>query len=423
MSDRILRAALGAVLLISTLSSCSEQISGSLGCPTLCTDESATLRDTILAGAVVLDSSFLGFPQLGEDRDITLLNQGDTADVRLIARFDSLPLRYQIIGATSDSLIRRVDSATFIFVVDTVATKVKTPITIEAFDVDTTASDTSRAALVPLFRDSRKIGSQTYLPEGVKDTLRLTLSNAAIFGKIRDTLRLRIGLRISGLGSTKLRVVGNTFVPRLRFRVSADTTVKPDSVFPNSATPAGDPLLNSALRFYPLVAKGALGPPPPGRFVIGGLSGARAYLRFDIPSAVLDSVTVIRASLLLTQVPARSTGNVTDSVTVYTHPVLASPNVTDVFTAATFLGSQTIYGVDTVRFSPGGSGVRSIEIVNLLRIWQALGTTNAPRALVLRTPLEGGTAAELDFVSIEGPAAQRPRLRLTFVPRRGFGIP
>ena len=423
MSDRILRAALGAVLLIATLSSCSEQISGSLGCPQLCSDESAMLRDTILTGAVVVDSSFIGFPRLGEDRDITLLNQGDTADVRLVARFDSLPLNYQIIGASSDSLIRRVDSATFIFVVDTVATKPKAPITIEAFDVDTTARDTSRAALLPLFRDSRKIGSQTYLPEEVKDTLRLTLSKNAIFAKISDTLRLRIGLKISGLGSTKLRVLGNTFVPRLRFRVSADTTVKPDSVFPKSATPTDDPLLNSALRFYPLVAKGELGPPPTGRFVMGGLSGARAYLRFESPSVVLDSVNVIRASLLLTQVPARSTGNVNDSVTVYTHPVLASPNVTDVFTAATFLGSQSLYGVDTLRFSPGGSGTRSIEIVNLLRIWPTLGTTNAPRALVLRTPREGGTAAELDFVSMEGPVAQRPRLRLTYVPRRGFGIP
>jgi hypothetical protein len=66
VSDRIIRGALGAALLIGSMVACSEQVTGSLGCPQLCTDQSATLRDTILPDAVILDSTFIGFPRLGE---------------------------------------------------------------------------------------------------------------------------------------------------------------------------------------------------------------------------------------------------------------------------------------------------------------------------------------------------------------------
>ena len=424
MSDRIFRGALGALLFIGIFAACSEQVTGSLGCPSLCIDESAALRDTVLTGAVILDSTFLGFPRPGESRDITMLDQGDTADVRIGIHYDTLPVRYQIVGAASDSLIRKVDSATMIFLIDTLVTKPTTPITIDAFDIDTTATDTLTATLVQLYRASRHIGSRTYEASGFKsDTVRLALNNAALFAKIKDTLRLRIGLQVRGAGTARLRVLGTSFPPRIRFRVSSDTTVKPDTIVPTSITPPGDIFGQAAFRLFPVVVKGLLPPPPTGRLVVGGLAGARAFLRFDIPAVVLDSVTVIRASLLLTQVPARSTGATSDLVSVYTQPVLASPSVSDLFTAATFLGPPGSFGVDSVRFAPRDSGTRSIELVNLLRAWRAVGTTNTTRSIILRSPQEGHTPGELNFVSTEGPVALRPRLRITYVPRRGFGIP
>ncbi len=424
MSDRILRGALGALLFIGTLTSCTEKVSGSLGCPELCTDQSGTLRDTVLVGAVAIDTTFLGYPRRGEDRDITLRTQGDTADVRLVVRFDSLPSSYTITGASSDSTIRLVDSASLIFLIDTVRQKPTYPLTIEAYDVDTTSADTLVSALLPLFRPSRLIGSQTYLAADVKtDTLRLALDNAALFAKVRDTLRLRIGLKVRSTGSAALKVLGNSFIPRVRMRVSADTTVHPDTVFPRSKTPTGEQPIANSLVFFPIIAAGALPAPPAGQFAIGGLAGARTYIRFDIPATVLDSVQVIRASLLLTQVPGRSTAAATDSVTVFTAPVLASPNITDILTASGFLGGLRTYGVDSVRFSPRGSGLPSIELVNLLRFWPEIGSANTSRSIVLRALEEGSSAGEATFWSSEAAAALRPRLRLTYVPRRGFGIP
>ncbi|HEY5441547.1 MAG TPA: hypothetical protein VIJ90_09740 [Gemmatimonadaceae bacterium] len=422
MSDRILRGALGAFLFIGIFAACSEQVTGSLGCPALCIDESATLRDTILTGAIIIDSTFVGFPRPGESLNITMINQGDTADVRIGIHYDTLPASY---GALSDSLIRKVDSATMIFVIDTLGTKPTTPITIDAFDIDTTATDTLTATIAQLYRASRLIGSQTYAASDfTSDTVRLALSNEALFAKIRDTLRLRIGLQVrgAGTGTAKMRVLGNSFAPRIRFRASSDTTVLPDTLFPKTATPP-DVYQQTAFRMFPVVLKGRLPQPSNDRLVIGGIAGARTYLRFDIPGIVIDSVTVIRASLLMTQVKARSIAATSDSVSIYTQPVLAAPSVTDIFTASTFLGAPGAYGVDSVTYAPRDSGLRSIELVNLMRLWRTVGTTNTTRSIVLRSPQEGNTPGELDFVSMEGPVALRPRLRITYVPRRGFGIP
>ena len=423
MSDWISRGALGAALLLAL--GCSEQVSSSIACPDLCTDQSATLRDTVLTGALVLDTTFTGFPLLGGSRDIALVARGDTADVRIIARFDTLPSTFVPPAPQPDSLIAFVDSATYLFRVDTTFHKPTVPVTIEAFDVDTTAADTVPATLLPLFRDDRLIGSATYLPADVKDTLRLPLQKEVVLAKIRAGAHLRIGLRMrTPVGqSASLLVTGSQFQPRVRFRVSADTTVKPDTVFPSSHTPKDAASIASSLLLYPLHAAGALPPPPSDRLALGGIASARSYLRFDIPGIVLDSVQVIRASLQLTQRPSRFLGGNRDTITVITQPVVAGAAVTDIYTASQFLGSVLAFRVDTLRLVPRDSGFRSVEIVNIVRAWRIVGTKRTPRALVIRAAEEGLLAGELNFFSADAPADLRPRLRLTYVPRRGFGLP
>jgi hypothetical protein len=64
-----------------------------------------------------------------------------------------------------------------------------------------------------------------------------------------------------------------------------------------------------------------------------------------------------------------------------------------------------------------------VELVSLFRVWRGVGEANSVRAIVLRAKQEAASPAELDFVSNEGPLAQRPRLQITYVPRRGFGLP
>jgi hypothetical protein len=420
--DRIVRGAFGIAMLLS-LGACSEQVTSSLGCPELCSDQSATLRDTVLTGAIVFDTTLTGYPLFGTSRELTLVNRGDTADVRVVARFDTLPNRFLPPAPQADSSITVVDSATLIFVIDTSFVRPTAAITIDAYDVDTTAADADRAALVPLFRPDRLIGSTTFQPAQLRDTLRLELDEAAVLAKIRANTRLRVGLRIRDGSFPTLRISGTAFAPRVRFRVSADTTVAPDTVNLYSSSP-GDAAEASAYALYPVHAAGELAPPPQDILAVGGINGARSYLRFSIPPVVLDSVQVIRASLELTQLPSRYAGGSGDTLTVLTSAVLAGPQVTDVATELNFLAPFGTFAVDTLRLMPGAGALRRVEIVNLVRAWRTVGADRATRALVLSALQEGATPGELNFYSSEASdAALRPRLRLTFVPRRGFGIP
>jgi len=417
----MIRGAFGALLLLSGVA-CTEEVTGSLGCPELCADQSADLRDTTLTGTLALDSTLTGFPQFGTSRDFTLIAQGDTADVRLVIRFDTLPNTFRHPNASVDSAITRIDSARIVFVVDTTIGRPKAPVTIEAFDVDTTAADSLRSALVPLFRPNRLIGSRTYSVAEIRDTLPLPIDSTVVLAKSAAGARLRVGLRVSSTQTVRLRVAGSLYSPRLIFRVSPDTLVRRDTVVLQSKTPAGEPIAN-VYAMYPLVVAGALPIPPSPVLAVGGVNGARAFLRFDIPQILVDSVQVIRASLLLNQVTSRVAASAADTIAMLVSPILAGSQLTDVGTIASFAGSPTSVGLDSVRLAPKDPGLRSVELVNLFRAWRAVGAQNSIRAIVLRAKQEASSAAELNFVSSEGSADLRPRLRITYVPRRGFGLP
>jgi len=421
LPDRILRGALGALLILGFVA-CTESVTGTLGCPQLCGDQSATLRDTTLTGVVTTDSVLTGYPEFGESRDFTLISQGDTADVRVVIRFDTLPNTFRHPNASVDSAVTRVDSARIFFVVDTTIGRPTAPVTIDAFDVDTTAADTLRSALVPLFRPDRLIGSRTYEVAEIRDTLPLPISNAVVLAKATAGARLRVGLRVRSTGTVRLKISGSAYSPRLTYRVTPDTLVSRDTVLLQSFTPKDDPIA-TVYALYPIVVAGALPVPASNVLAVGGVGGARSYLRFDIPPILLDSVQVVRASLLLNQIPSRVAASSADTTALVVDPILAGERITDVRTILNFAGSGSVIGVDSVRLVPKDAGLRSVELVNLFRAWRGVGSDNSIRAIVLRAKQEASSSAELDFVSSEGAEALRPKLRITYVPRRGFGLP
>ena len=76
------------------------------------------------------------------------------------------------------------------------------------------------------------------------------------------------------------------------------------------------------------------------------------------------------------------------------------------------------------RLVPADSGVRSFDVANLLTAWAARPDTLSPTAIVMVADLEGFTTAPLAFWSREAPSASlRPRLRITFAPRRPSILP
>ena len=142
-------------------------------------------------------------------------------------------------------------------------------------------------------------------------------------------------------------------------------------------------------------------------------------MRFDIPSFIIDSVDVVRATLLLTQQP-NLTIDPGDTVNIIPHVSLAAAAVTDVAKAAQI---TAIANTDTLHVTPGGSGLKSLEIANILSIWRAQASTGTPKAIVLLSTLEGTSPLEARFFPVEASPDQRPRLRISYSARKSTGLP
>jgi hypothetical protein len=309
------------------------------------------------------------------------------------------------------------------FSVDTSYGRLSAPLTVDAYDVDTTADDSLTQALVPLFRPDRFLGSATFASIAITDTLAIPIDSSIVLAKVLAGARLRVGLRIRGTSPDRLRIAGSDYIPRLTYRVTPDTLVPTDSIFVTSKTPAQDATLASLYSAYQIVAAGALPQPSGGVLAVGGIAGARTFLRFNVPSILIDSVQVVRASLLLQQLPSRVQARNADTIAILANPVLAGAQVTDLNLLLQLTGTGSLVGIDSVRMVPKDAGLKSIELVNLFRVWRGIGEANSVRAIVLRAKQEGSSPAELNFVSNEGPIDQSPRLQITYVPRRGFGLP
>jgi hypothetical protein len=406
-----------AALLVSILS-CSENLDSSGVCPVLCPQIGGEVQNITL-DAVVLDTTVPALSGLGTEPGLLLASRGDTLDTRVVIRFDSLPATFIPAGDTAQP-ITSVDSAYIQFSLDTLSIKGAGPVTIEAYDVDTTANDTSTAAVLALFRPDRFISSQTFVRAQLTDTLKYFISNAAVLSRIQSRARFRVGLRATGPGSSQMRFISTEggIAPVIFFRATPDTTTKPLTVTPFSKTPVGESLLAGNLTDYTVIAKG---PPPasPSVLAIGGLPARRVYIRFNIPSNIIDSSTVIRATLLLNQLPNAAI-DPTDTVFVLPQVVLAAKAVTDPSKAAQIIGT---FAVDTLKLKPGDSGPTNVELAHAFTLWHTQQPDTLPRAIVLKSVTEGNSPLEIRFSSSEDVAALRPRLRISYTSKVPLGLP
>ncbi len=417
LSSFLLRSFASAALFIA-VSSCSENLDSSGVCAVLCPPIGGDVQNIIL-DAVTFDTTVQALSGLGTEPILLLASRGDSLDTRVIIRFDTLPSRFTPTGDTAQA-IKTVDSAYIQLRVDTTSIKGGGPFTVNVYDVDTTANDTSTAAVIALFRPDRLISSQLIARQDVKDTTRVYISNATVLAKIQNGAPLRIGMQVTGPTSTQIRIISaeGGVTPILFFRATTDTVTKPLSVIPGSRTPTNDRIYASHLSDYTVVVKGPP-PAPPGVLTVGGLPPRRTYFRFDIPSRIIDSSTVVRATLLLNQI-SNPALDPTDTVLVVPQLVLAGSAVTDPAKASQILAD--IKG-DTVKLKPGDSGLTNIELVRAFAAWRLASPDSLPRAIVLKSLSEGGSPLEIRFSSMEDVAALRPRLRISYTPRVPLRIP
>lgn len=418
LKNRVLKSGILAVAA-AFAAACSEDLDSSAGCPLLCSDEGGQI-ETVTLDPVVLDTTVSTLTGLGTEASLFVATRGDTIDSRAVIRFDSIPARFQrLISDTTTTPITVVDSAILRFRVDTAGGKIPSSITIDAYDVDSPAADSLVAPVAALFRSDRLIGSQTFAATALKDTVRFALPPAAILARLGG--RLRIGLRARAASSVQLRIVsleGSPAPTLLSFRVSPDTAVRAITLTPFSKTPLDQPAVATSLADYTLLVRGT--PPGPiGTLNVGGLPGSRAYLRFEIPSFLIDSADIVRASLLLTQRPNFGV-DAADTIFIIPHVSLAGKAVTDISRASQI---TAIAATDSLVLAPRDSGLRILEIAGVVALWRVQDKNQTPRALVLLSTREGQTPLEARFFSTEAAPALRPRLRISYSKRRSRGLP
>lgn len=441
---------------IAIVAACSEKFDTSSNCPVLCTDQSLVVHDTTF-DIVQLDSAFSGFTGIGErwpapglptpsgggflyETFVTVANRPDSLDVRQVFRFDTLP---QTLSSSDTTPITAVTDSRLLLVIDTVRSVFSTaPVTIDVFDLDdsTLASDTAQAPLALRFTAARKIASRSFTRAdvvadtiagfGTAGTLRalsITIPDSVMLSHITGSHRLRIGLRVTSAGSAAIRLVAPSvnsagLVPRLTYDPSPDTAIKAWQVSTLYSGTTDSPEL---LRGQTLVLRDLTSLLNDGSIEAGGLRASRSLLQVTLPRSFLDTVTVVRATLDLTQRPKRSDPGAADGVRIRARVAIAGPVFgTDVRRQVELL-DPLLEGVQlpSLLIAPRDSGVKSFDVAAAVRVWLAQDAT-IPTSFVLYSEGEAFQEQRAAFYSHRSAIASvRPRLRVTYTTRREGVIP
>jgi hypothetical protein len=404
---------LAAVACVAVIVGCEQNYESGLACPTLCPQQADSLRDTTFY-AVDFDTSIIGYPTTGTEGELILSNHA-ALDLRAIVRFDTLQATFKHRLSAVDSELVSISSAVMKILIargDTVGP----PVTFELYDVETdsTQDDTTTAALTPLFVGSRLLGTRTVPADSMKDSVLVPIDSQKLMDKIRTLPfgRLRVGIRITAPSPTSVSIFSSNggFAPFLFIRPSTDSMIDSITIAPSSKTPADQQIANE-VRDFQLVSSAPL-LPGADAIRVGGIPGQRAYLRFNIPSKIIDSSSVVRATLILTQKPNTASYLPTDTAGVVPFELGSGSAITDLRRALIFL----YVGMDSVGMAPQDSGQRSFEMIEAIRRWRFTTAGRTPRALALRAMLEGTSAWQADFYSHKAALSVRPRLRVTYVP-------
>ena len=82
------------------------------------------------------------------------------------------------------------------------------------------------------------------------------------------------------------------------------------------------------------------------------------------------------------------------------------------------------FAVPEVRVSPGETRVDTIPLAHIFLFWKAEGPETMQRSIVLQSSSQGLDPRRFYLYSSDAAdESLRPRLRITYIPRSGFGLP
>jgi hypothetical protein len=395
-----------AAILLAALAlvGCQEKLTSPADCPTLCPGGRPEVFEEVFTATIGADSSYSGYVQRHQARSLLVSNGLEGFEERALVRFppraDSIIVRDTLRGYT-------IDSVALSFVVaarDTNVNGLELWVYRVAPGFD---SLTTFAAVAPAFVPESLIAAIP-IADSVNAGLVRTVFQGADLSRVQiapgDSGRLAVGVRLAAPAFTGVRLGSLAAGTGAVFTTYATLDV-PDTGAARLRTIALGTAFNTYVSEVSEVSDTTL-------LAVGGAPSSRSLLRFSLPSRILDSATIVRATLELTST-APITGLQSDTVLLQARSVLA--DVGGKSPVNTSLGRVP---ADTLEL---GSSTVSIEAVRLVELW--LGA-NRPSALVLALNPEGGSFTKPVFYSTRAvDPVLRPRLRLSYMRSFAFETP
>ncbi len=396
---------IGGLLAVVTLAACQEKLTAPADCPALCPGGQPQVFDEVFTALSGADSSFVGYVQPHEATSLLVSNRLQGFEERGLVRF-----------APRTATVTVRDTART-YTIDSVALS----LTVAARDTNLTGLKLLLYRLPPSFDSTTTFAAVApgFVPESLiasidaPDTLNAGTVRAVFQGvdlrrveiPAADSGRLALGIRIDAPTATGVRLgalaggAGPTFTTYVTLDV-------PDTGTAKLRTLPVSPAFNTYVSEVPQVVDSTL-------LALGGAPSARALLRFNLPSRIRDSASIVRATLELTAV-APVTGLPTDPARL-----LGLALLTDVGAKSPVNSTLGRVAEDTLEI---GATTASLEAVRLVELW--LGVTTRPSALFLTLTPEAASFSRPVFYSTRAAdPALRPRLRISYLLSFPFETP
>jgi hypothetical protein len=399
---------IGALLAVITIAGCQERLTAPADCPGLCPGGQPQVSDEVFTAVGGADSSFVGYV-LPHQATALLVSNGlqgfeERGLVRFLPRNDSVSVRDTLRAYTIDS--------------------VALSFTVLARDTNLTGLQLLLYRLTPSFDSSTTFAAvaPAFVPESLIATVAVPDSlivvravfQGADLSRVEipaaDSGRLALGIRLAAPTATGLRL-GTLASGSSPLFITYATLDIPDTGTAKLRTLPLGPSFNTYVSEIPQVVDSTL-------LAVGGAPSARTLLRFNLPSRIRDSATIIRATLELTPV-APITGLPTDPASLLSRAVLADAGAKSPVSPTVGLLGQLPPPADTLEI---GSTTVSLEVVRLVELW--LGRTTRPSALMLSLTPEAASFTRPVFYSTRAAdPAFRPRLRISYLLSFPFETP
>ncbi|MBA3495708.1 MAG: hypothetical protein H0T86_01220 [Gemmatimonadales bacterium] len=398
----------GVLVSAAVVTACQERLTSPADCPALCPGGTVEVFDTIVPALQGRDSSFpafqdraFGYVDRGKGRALLVSNgfapSEDRAVYRFLPRGDSITVRDTLRAYTVDSVVINLT----LVARDTLVNG----LTVFLYRLPSTVDSTATFdGIDPLLADPNLIGTiavpDTVNTGAISTTIRGVDLAPVALPPGGDSV-LAIGLRIAAETPTGIRVgsLGGSSAASFTSFVTVDV---PDTGSARRQSLSRVTAFNTFVTQNPLV-------PDDTQLTVGGEPSSRALLRFGLSDELLDSITIVRATLELT--PVRPIiGLPTDPTLLQTQAVIGdlgakSPLTEDLL----FMRLDTLATVqsDTVR----------LELTRFVQLWQS--SRARPQSVFIRMPdqREAATFARAVFFSTRSSgagASVAPRLRITY---------